>query len=105
MLELLDGTKLLTMHPTLKPVALVKDALLDCSKRGGVVLDCFGGAGTTLIAAEVSGRAARLIECDPLFCDATIRRYEMLTGKSAHLEASGACFELLAEQRLNMSEA
>lgn len=54
----------LAMHPTVKPVAMVADAILDCSKRGGVVLDCFGGSGTTLIAAEKTGRHARLMELD-----------------------------------------
>jgi DNA modification methylase len=50
------------MHPTVKPVALVKDAILDCSRRGGIVLDIFGGSGTTLIAAERTGRTARVID-------------------------------------------
>lgn len=55
----------LAMHPTVKPVALIADAIRDCSRRGEVVLDCFGGSGSTLIAAEKTGRCARLIEYDP----------------------------------------
>jgi DNA modification methylase len=83
----------LAMHPTVKPVALVADAIRDCSKRGQVVLDCFGGSGSTLIAAEKTGRAARLIEYDPLYCDVIIRRGEHYTGKKAVHMASGESFE------------
>ena len=61
------------MHPTVKPVALVADAILDCSKRGGIVLDCFGGSGTTLIAAEKTGRRGYVMELDPAYVDVTIR--------------------------------
>lgn len=66
----------LKLHPTVKPIALVADAIQDVSKRGDSVLDLFGGAGTTLIAAERTGRKARLIELDPLYVDTTIRRVE-----------------------------
>jgi DNA modification methylase len=83
----------LAMHPTVKPTALVADAIRDCSKRGDIVLDAFGGSGTTLIAAESCGRCARLIEYDPLYCDTIVRRWERLTGKSARLGAGGASFE------------
>jgi len=58
----------LSMHPTVKPVAMVADALLDCSLRDGIVLDCFGGSGTTLVAAEKTGRRAGLIETRPGLC-------------------------------------
>ena len=85
----------LAMHPTVKPVALVADAIRDCSKRGETVLDPFGGSGTTLIAAETCGRAARLIEYDPLYCDVAVRRYQQLTGKQATLLDSGATFEAM----------
>lgn len=77
----------LAMHPTVKPMALVADALRDCSRRGDVVLDVFGGSGTTLIAAETCGRAARLVEYDPAYCDTIVRRWETYTGKSATREA------------------
>jgi DNA modification methylase len=90
----------LAMHPTVKPVAMVADAIRDCSKRGDVVLDGFGGSGTTLIAAEICGRSARLIEFDPLYCDVIIRRFERLTGKSAMLQESGALFDDVAVGRL-----
>jgi len=73
------------MHPTVKPVAMVKDALLDCSNRNGVVLDPFGGSGTTMIAAESTGRRARLIEIDPLYCDVIVQRWQKYTGKVACL--------------------
>lgn len=59
----------LAMHPTVKPVALVVDALKDCSKKGGIVLDCFAGSDTTIIAAEQAGRRARAIELDPAYVD------------------------------------
>lgn len=75
-------TKDLEMHPTVKPVAMFKDAILDCSKRGDIILDAFGGSGSTLIAAEQAGRKARLIELDPKYVDVTIRRYQELTGKA-----------------------
>ena len=93
----------LAMHPTVKPVALIADAIRDCSRRGEIVLDCFGGSGSTLIAAEKTGRAARLVEYDPLYCDTIVRRWELLTGKRAILAASGQAFEDVAEQRLGLS--
>ena len=83
----------LAMHPTVKPVALVADAIRDCSRRGDIVLDQFGGSGTTLIAAEKVGRLGRLIEFDPLYCDTIIRRWQMVTGKKAKHAASGEWFE------------
>jgi len=89
----------LEMHTTVKPVALVVDALLDVTKRGERVLDPFGGSGTTLIAAEKTGRSARLIEFDPLYCDVVIRRFEAFTGKRARLAETGATFEDVAEVR------
>ena len=83
----------LAMHPTVKPVALVADAIKDCSKRGEIVLDAFGGSGSPLIAAETCGRKARLIEYDPIYCDTIIARWEAFTGKSACNAASGQNFE------------
>lgn len=75
----------LAMHPTVKPVELVKDAILDCSKRGDIILDCFAGSGTVLAAAHKVGRIARLIEYDPRYCDMIIQRFERLTGQQAVL--------------------
>lgn len=95
----------LAMHPTVKPVALIADAIRDCSRRGEVVLDCFCGSGSTLIAAEKTGRSARLIEYDPLYCDTIIRRWEKLTGKQAKLAVTEDCFEDVAEQRLGLTIA
>jgi DNA modification methylase len=89
----------LAMHPTVKPVALIADAIRDCSKRGEIVLDGFGGSGSTLIAAEKTGRSARLIEYDPVYCDTIVRRWEMLTGKQATLVGTGQTFEQVAEDR------
>ena len=83
----------LAMHPTVKPVALIADALRDCSRRGEIVLDPFGGSGSTLVAAEKTGRCARLIEYDPLYCDTIVRRWQAYTGKSAVMERDGLSFE------------
>ena len=83
----------LAMHPTVKPVALVADAIKDCSRRGGLVLDPFGGSGTTIIAAEKTGRYARVIEIDPRYCDVAVRRWEAYTGKQATHAITGKTFE------------
>jgi DNA modification methylase len=89
----------LAMHPTVKPVALVADAIKDCSKRGGIVLDPFGGSGSTLIAAQNTGRTARLIEFDPAYCDTILKRFEGLTGKEAKLAETGRGFEEVEQAR------
>lgn len=73
----------LAMHPTVKPTALITDAILDCSNRRDVVLDPFAGSGTTILAAERTGRIARCIELDPQYVDVSLHRYWMLTGKLA----------------------
>lgn len=73
----------LAMHPTVKPVPMLVDAIKDCTKRGDIVLDPFGGSGSTLVAAERCKRRARLIEIDPLYCDVIVRRWQALTGKDA----------------------
>jgi DNA modification methylase len=89
----------LAMHPTVKPVALVADAIKDCSRRGELVLDPFGGSGTTLIAAEKTGRLARMIEFEPTHCDTILQRFERLTGKSATHALTGASLEETAQER------
>ena len=94
-----DRSTELAMHPTVKPVALIADAIRDCSRRGEIVLDGFGGSGSTLIAAEKTGRCARLIEYDPLYCDTIIRRWETVTGKRAALFETDQWFEDVAETR------
>jgi DNA modification methylase len=78
-------------------VALVADAIKDCSNRGGLILDPFGGAGTTLIAAEKMGRRGRLIELDPRYVDATIARWQHVTGRRAVNAETGETFPGRAE--------
>ena len=83
-----DRDAQLAMHPTVKPVAMVEDAILDCSRRGGIVLDAFMGSGTTVIAAERAGRRAYGIEIDPRYVDATLRRFREFTGGDpVHVES------------------
>lgn len=79
-------------HPTVKPIALIADLMRDCSRRKGLVLDPFGGSGTAILAAERTERRARVIEIDPIYVDLTVRRWEIITGQSATLEASGQSF-------------
>lgn len=74
----------LAMHPTVKPVELIADAIRDVSSRGGIVLDLFAGSGSTLIAAEKTGRRAYLCEIDPIYCDLIIKRWEDFTGEEAN---------------------
>jgi DNA modification methylase len=92
-----DRLEELSMHPTVKPLALVADALRDCSNHNGLVLDPFSGSGTTLIAAEKTGRRARVIEIDPLYCDVAIRRWQNFTGKHAFLGDTEITFETIEE--------
>jgi DNA modification methylase len=89
----------LAMHPTVKPVALVADAIRDCSRRGEIVLDVFGGSGTTLMAAEICGRRAHLLEYDPCYCDTIVTRWETYTGKRATLWNDGRPYEEVAAER------
>jgi DNA modification methylase len=93
-----DEGNLLALHPTVKPVRLVADAILDCTARGDIVLDGFLGSGTTLIAAERVGRRCYGLELDPLYVDTVVRRWQALTGESARHAASGRPFnEIQAE--------
>jgi DNA modification methylase len=87
---------LLALHPTVKPVAMVADAILDCSARGDIVLDGFLGSGTTVIAAERTGRRCYGIELDPAYVDTIVRRWQALTGGSARHAVSGRSFDDLA---------
>jgi DNA modification methylase len=89
----------LAMHPTVKPVALVADAIRDCSKRNGLILDPFLGSGTTVIAAELTGRRAAGFELDPRYVDTIIRRWQQMTGKHAILAETGETFETVANAR------
>ena len=83
----IDKPRKCDLHPTRKPVELVANCILDGSKEGDVVLDAFGGSGTTLIAAEQMGRKACLVEIDPHYCDVILARWEKATGKKAQLAA------------------
>ncbi len=85
----------LAMHPTVKPTALVSDAIMDSTKRGQIVLDPFAGSGTTLMAADKTGRIARCIELDAHYCDVIIRRWETLTDGDAVHQAQGKTFKSL----------
>jgi DNA modification methylase len=89
----------LAMHPTVKPVQLVADAILDASNRGDLVLDAFGGSGTTLVAAEQTGRRGRAIEIDPYYVDTIVRRLETATKQKAVLAATGEAFEAVKAWR------
>ena len=79
----------LASHPGAKSTALVADAISDVTGRGAIVLDPFAGTGTTIIAAEKTGRHGRAIERDPLYCDVIIRRWQQYTGKAARLALAG----------------
>jgi DNA modification methylase len=89
----------LAMHPTVKPVALLADAIMDCTRRGDIVLDSFSGSGSSLIAAERVGRRGFLMEIDPTYVDVTINRYQKLTGQSVIHEASALTFDQLKAER------
>jgi DNA modification methylase len=87
------------LHPTMKPVELIERALLNSSKAGDVVADLFGGSGSTMIACERRGRAARLMELDARYADVICRRYQEYTGKQAVLDGDGRTFDEIAEER------
>lgn len=89
----------LRMHPTVKPVEMLKDAILDVTKRGDIVLDTFLGSGSTLIAAEKAKRVCYGIEYEPKYVDTAIRRYQGLFGKQAVLEATGETYDALLEKK------
>jgi DNA modification methylase len=94
------GQKLLALHPTVKPVGLIADALRDCSHRKGIVLDPFAGSGTILIAVERTGRHARAIELDPQYVDVGVQRWQRVTGKQATLMATGQSWAEVRAERL-----
>ena len=89
----------LAMHPTVKPVALVADAIKDCSKRNGIILDQFVGSGTTIIAAERTGRCCAALELDPRYVDVTVRRWEAITGERAQHAKTGLTFAEMTDMR------
>jgi 16S rRNA G966 N2-methylase RsmD len=93
-----DEGNLLALHPTVKPIAMVADALLDCSARGDIVLDAFLGSGTTLMAAERVGRVCYGIEIDPLYVDTAVRRWQKYTGNNAIHGVTGRTFNEIQEE-------
>ena len=86
-------------HPTMKPVALFEYQMLNNTKGGDIVLDSFGGSGTTMIAAEKNGRVSRLMELDPKYCDVIVKRWQDFTGKKATLESDGREFDEVGKKR------
>jgi DNA modification methylase len=94
-----DARRGLKDHPTVKPTATLEDALLDLTNRGDIVIDPFLGSGSTLVAAEKTGRVSRGVELDPLYVDVIVRRYEAATGEAATLIETSETFELLAPRR------
>jgi DNA modification methylase len=94
-----DARRGLKEHPTVKPTALLEDALLDVSNRGDIVIDPFLGSGSCLIAADKTGRVCRGVELDPLYVDVIVRRHESSTGSSAVLVETGEAFDELAARR------
>jgi DNA modification methylase len=96
-----DRLEQLASHPTCKPVVMLADAIRDCSRRGDLVLDPFGGSGSTLIAAESTGREARLLELDPHYCDVIVRRWQAVTGKRGVHAATNLTFDELEDRLLS----
>jgi DNA modification methylase len=94
-----DARRGLKDHPTVKPTAMLEDALLDLTNRGDIVLDPFLGSGSTLLVAQRTGRVCRGVELDPLYVDVIARRYEVATGNPAILIETGEAFDALAARR------
>lgn len=92
-------------HPTMKPVALFEYQMLNNTKGNDIVLDSFGGSGTTMIAAEKNGRVSRLMELDPKYCDVIVKRWQDFTGKQATLEATGQTFAEVSNGKASQTEA
>ena len=95
----------LALHPTVKPVAMVVDAIKDVSGRGEIVLDPFSGSGTTLIAAQKTGRRARMMELDPIYVDRAVRRWQRFAKDEAVHADSGLSFAALAKLRAGEAPA
>lgn len=93
------------MHPTVKPTKIIKDIILDCTRRGDVVLDVFSGSGTTIIACERSHRRGYAMDLDPKYVDVGVRRWEALTGEAARLEANGQTFHEVGVARKTAVES
>jgi DNA modification methylase len=91
------------IHPTAKPVELVERALLNSSKAGDIVVDLFGGSGSTLIGCERQGRKARLMEIDPKYADCIVRRWQDYTGQQATLDSDGRTFDEIKAERIGVA--
>ena len=94
-----DSRAALKLHPTVKPRAMLEDALFDVTNRGDIVIDCFCGSGSTLVAAEATGRRCRAIEIDGIYCDVIIKRWQQMTGRDAILDGAGETFAVIACNR------
>ncbi len=94
-----DSREGLNLHPTVKPRALIEDVLMDITHRGDVVIDCFCGSGSTVVAAQATGRRCMAIEIDDLYCDIIVKRWQDTTGEDAVLEATGETFRSTAADR------
>jgi DNA modification methylase len=99
-----SGEDLSAVHPTIKPVELVADAILDCTARGDIVLDAFLGSGTTVIAAERTGRVCYGVELSPRYVDAVVRRWQAFTGQAAVQQSTGRIFNEVQEELHGQSE-
>jgi DNA modification methylase len=95
-----DARRGLENHPTVKPTAMLEDAILDLTDRGDIVIDPFLGSGSTIIAADKARRVCRGVELDPLYVDVIVRRYEAATDKRAILAETGEPFEALERRRM-----
>lgn len=95
-----EPDNLLGLHPTAKPVAMIADAMRDATKRGEIVLDCFLGSGSSLMAADETGRICCGIELEPRYVDVAVRRWQNATGREAVLLSTGEPFNAFAERRL-----
>jgi DNA modification methylase len=91
-------TRGLELHPTVKPLAMVADAILDVTRRGSIVLDPFCGSGTTILAAERTGRRGYGLELDPVYVDTAVRRWQRMTKKAA-IHSSGKSFDDVSAER------
>jgi DNA modification methylase len=95
-----DKPRVNDLHPTMKPVDLIQRAIHNSSRKGELVLDLFAGSGSTLMACELTGRHARMLELDPVYVDVIVRRWQQYTGKDATLDGDGRCFQEVSAERI-----
>jgi DNA modification methylase len=98
-----DKPRLNDLHPTMKPVDLIRRALHNSSRKEELVLDLFAGSGSTLMACELTGRHARLLELDPVYVDVMVRRWQEYTGKDATLDGDGRSFQEVSAERITIT--